>query len=220
MIVGNHSGGIPVDGAMVLCSLLLDKEPPRLGHGMVEKFAQRLPFLSSWFSRSGQFTGLPENAARLLEDDRLVLVFPEGVRGVGKLYRDRYELTPFGTGFLRLALRTKSPIVPFAFIGGEEALPTLFHLKTVARLVGLPYIPVPVHLLPVPLPVRCEIHFGQPLFFDGTGNESDEDIRRLVAQVSDSVAGLIAQGREERSQRHPADSEEGPEPSEPEEPQP
>lgn len=198
MVVGNHSGGLPVDGAMVISSLFLEMDPPRLAQGMVEKFAQRWPFISYWFSRIGQFAGLPEHADRLLEDDRVLLVFPEGARGTGKLFRDRYQLMRFGTGFMRLALETNSPIVPFAFVGGEEALPTAFHLKKLARLLGVPYIPVPPYFLPIPMPVHCEIYYGAPMYFEGSGNETDEVIEEYVQQVKIRIAELIAQGRRER----------------------
>ena len=195
MVVGNHSGGLPVDGAMVLTSLLLEMSPPRLGHGMVEKFASRWPFVSYWFNRVGQLTGLPEHAERLLEDDRVLMVFPEGARGTGKLYKDRYKLVRFGTGFIRLAMKTKSPIVPFAFIGGEEAIPTIFHLNRLARVIGVPYIPVASHLLPVPLPIRCQIFYGEPLVFEGTGAEADDVIEGYVEVVQDRIRALIDQGR-------------------------
>ncbi len=201
MVVGNHSGGLPVDGGMVLTSLLLDHEPPRLAHGMVEKFAQRWPFVSTWFSRVGQFTGLPEHAVALLEDDRILMVFPEGARGTGKLYRDRYELVGFGTGFMRLALQTGSPIVPFAFVGGEEALPTKFHLKSIARRLGLPYIPVPGYLLPFPMPIACDIYYGEPLLFDGTGAEADRVIEGYVDRVKARIVELIDEGRVARRRR-------------------
>lgn len=195
MVVGNHSGGLPVDGAMVLTSLLLGLETPRLGQGMVEKFANRWPFISHWFSRIGQFTGLPEHAERLLEDERCLVVFPEGVRGTGKLYKDRYKLVRFGSGFMRLALATKSPIVPFAFIGGEEAIPTIMHLKGLAKLVGAPYIPVSVYGLPIPLPVSCQIFYGEPMVFEGNGDEPDEVIYEYVSQVQERIEALIKEGR-------------------------
>ncbi len=198
MVVGNHSGGVPVDGGMVIASLFLEMEPPRLAQGMVEKFAQRWPVVSHWFSRVGQFTGLPEHAARLLRDDRLLMVFPEGVRGTGKLYKDRYQLVRFGTGFMRLAMETGTPIVPFAFIGGEEALPTMMHLKRLARLTGAPYIPIPPYLLPVPMPVHCEIYYGEPMVFEGDGSEADEVIEGHVQQVKDRIRQLIERGRAER----------------------
>lgn len=201
MIIGNHSGGLPVDGGMIIASLLLDHEPPRLLHGMVEMFAQTWPFVSTWFSRLGQLSGLPEHAVRLLEAERALLVFPEGARGTGKLYKDRYTLERFGTGFMRLSLQTRSPIVPFAFIGGEEALKTIYHAKFLARVSGAPYWPVPPHILPVPLPVRCAIHFGEPLLFDGDGTESDEVIIGYVEQVKRAILALIERGRTLRRDR-------------------
>lgn len=200
MVVGNHSGGLPVDGAMVLASLLMELDQPRLGQGMVEKFANRWPFVSHWFSRVGQFTGLPEHAHRLLEDDRCLMVFPEGARGTGKLYKDRYQLVRFGTGFMRLALSTDTPIVPFAFIGGEEALPTIFHLKRLANLIGAPYIPISAYGLPIPLPIPCQIFYGAPMKFEGDGSETDEEILEFVDEVQVEIENLIERGRTWRRQ--------------------
>ena len=198
MLVGNHSGGVPVDAGMLLGAGFFDMEPPRLVHGMVDKFANRWPIVSQWFNRIGQFTGLPEHAVRLLRDERLLMVFPEGTRGTGKLYKDRYELVRFGTGFMRIALEADAPIVPFAFVGGEEAMPTIFHLKRIAKLLGIPYIPVPPHLLPVPLPVHCEIHVGEPMKFDGDGSEADETIKEYIERVKRRIAELIDKGRAHR----------------------
>src|SRR5256885_2001642 len=118
MLIGNHSGGVALDGGMVLASMLLDLDPPRLAQGMAEKFMNMIPFMSQYSARCGQFTGLPEHATRLLDDERLLMVFPEGARGTAKLYWERYSLVNFGTGFMRLSLATGTPIVPFAFIGG------------------------------------------------------------------------------------------------------
>lgn len=199
MLISNHSGGIPTDAGMILASIFFDHEPPRLAHGMVEKFAQNWPFMAPWFSRVGQLPGLPEHAKRLLQDGRLLMVFPEGARGTGKLYRDRYQLVRFGTGFMRIALETKVPIVPLAFIGGEEAVPTVYHAKTLAKLMKAPYVPITPYLLPLPLPVHCEVHYGEPLHFEGTGNEPDDVIAGYVAQVKESVEQLIAVGRGSRS---------------------
>jgi len=198
MLVGNHSGGVPVDAAMLFSAGFFELEPPRLIHGMVDKFANRWPVVSQWFSRIGQFTGLPEHAVRLMRDDRLLMVFPEGTRGTGKLYEDRYELVRFGTGFMRLALQADTPIIPFAFVGGEEAMPTMFHLESLAKMLGAPYIPVPPHLLPIPLPVHCEIHVGEPIDFDGDGSEADATIRNYIEKVKEEIRGLIDSGREHR----------------------
>ncbi len=152
MLVGNHSGGYAIDGAMVVASCFFELEPPRLAQGMAEKFIHRLPVASSWASRCGHITGLPEHAERLLEDERLLLVFPEGARGTAKLHHERYSLVDFGTGFMRLALKTSTPIIPFAFLGGGSAVPTVVNLYALGRAIGVPYIPLTPYLLPVPLP--------------------------------------------------------------------
>ncbi|MBJ6765515.1 acyltransferase family protein [Myxococcaceae bacterium JPH2] len=201
MLVGNHSGGVAVDGAMVLTSTLLEMDPPRLSQGMVERFIHKFPVASLWASRTGQFTGLPEHARRLLEDDRLLMIFPEGARGTAKLFRDRYSLVDFGTGFMRMALQTRSPIVPFAFLGGGSAIPTIFNAYALGRLLGVPYVPLTPYLLPVPLPVRLEIHYGEPLHFQGTGDEEDHVIEGYVQQVKQAITRLIETGRQERQHR-------------------
>ncbi len=200
MLVGNHSGGYAIDGAMVLASLMLDMNPPRLGQGMAEKFLNAAPLASLWTSRTGQFTGLPEHAERLLNDERLLMVFPEGARGTAKLFDQRYSLVDFGTGFVRLAMKTKTPIVPFGFIGGGEAVPTVRNSKTLGRLLGVPYVPLTPYGLALPLPVHCQVHYGAPMVFEGTGNEDDATIVSYVGQVKASIAQLIDQGRIVRAQ--------------------
>ena len=201
MLIGNHSGGLPVDAGMVIASLFFEHEPPRHCHGMVEKFAQNWPFISPLFSRIGQLAGLPEHAVRILEAERLLMVFPEGARGTGKLYKDRYKMVRFGTGFMRIAMQTKTPIIPFGFVGGEEALPTIYHAKLLAQLTGAPYWPVPPYLLPVPRPFPCDLHFGEPMYFEGDGTETDEVIEGNVEQVKQRIAMLITDGREARRRR-------------------
>jgi 1-acyl-sn-glycerol-3-phosphate acyltransferase len=201
MLVGNHSGGVAVDGAMVLTSTMLEMDPPRLAQGMVERFLHNFPVSSLWASRTGQFTGLPEHAKRLLEDDRLLMIFPEGARGTAKLYPQRYSLVDFGTGFIRLALQTRSPIIPFAFLGGGAAIPTVFNARALGKLLGVPYVPITPYLLPLPLPVQLEIHYGEPLVFQGTGDEEDHVIEGYVAKVKARIAGLIERGRAERHDR-------------------
>ena len=202
MLVGNHSGGIAVDGAMVLASTFLEMDPPRLAQGMVEKFLPRFPFANLWTSRTGQFPGLPEHARRLLEEDRLLMIFPEGARGTAKLFHERHSLVDFGTGFMRLALQTRTPIVPLAFIGGGEAVPTMFNLKSLGRLLGVPYVPVTPYLLPLPLPVPLEVYYGEPLVFSGTGDEDDDVILGYVEQVKQRIARLIERGRAEYGRNH------------------
>ena len=201
MLVGNHAGGVALDAGTVIASMFFDLEPPRLAQGMVEKFVNRFPFMSKWTARAGQFTGLPEHAARLLEDERMLMVFPEGARGTAKLFPERYSLVDFGTGFLRLALETDTPIVPFAFIGGGEAIPTMVNAYELGKKLGAPYIPITPYLLPIPLPVPLSVHCGKPMRFPGNGHEEDEVIVQWVEEVKQEIGRLIEEGLEERKRR-------------------
>jgi 1-acyl-sn-glycerol-3-phosphate acyltransferase len=200
-LVGNHSGGWALDGIMVIASAFFELEPPRLAQGMAEKFIHKLPFFSSFSNRIGQFTGIPEHAVRLLEDERLLLVFPEGARGTAKLFRDRHSLVGFGTGFVRLALQTNTPIVPFAFVGGGEAIPTIANLYGVGRLFGVPYVPVTPYGLAIPLPVSLQILYGAPIVLEGSPHDTDDVIARQVERVRSRIADLMKQGRELRERK-------------------
>ncbi len=201
ILVGNHSGGVAIDGAMVSSSTLLDAEPPRLLHGMIDKFIHQFPGASRVMSRTGQFTGNPDQAKRLLNDDRLLLVFPEGARGTAKLAKDADSLVGFGTGFMRLALETKSPIIPFGFVGGGEALPTIANLKRLGRMLGVPYIPITKWIFLVPKPTRFQLLYGKPMIFEGSGHERDEVVNAMVDQVKERIRGLIRQGRQLREKQ-------------------
>lgn len=206
MLVGNHSGGYAIDAGLMIASMLLDMQTPRLAQGMAEKFINKLPVASLWTSRVGQFTGLPEHASRLLEDDRLLMVFPEGARGTAKLFTERHSLVNFGTGFVRLALQTKTPIVPTAVLGGGEALPTVMNAYSLGRLVGAPYVPITPYLLPVPLPAHFDIYYGEPVVLEGEGDEEDEVIQRHVDRVKARIAAMIEAGVDARKRRGPFDT--------------
>lgn len=201
MLVGNHSGGVAIDGVMVMATCFFELDPPRLAQGMAEKFIVRVPGFGSLTTRMGQFPGLPEHAKRLLEDERMLMVFPEGARGTAKLAKDADSLVRFGTGFMRLALETNTPIVPFGFVGAGDALPTVANLYRIAKLFGVPYFPVTRYLLPVPKPTIFQLLFGKPLVFEGTGKESDGEIDERVEQVKTAIAGLVRQGRALREKR-------------------
>ena len=198
MLVGNHSGGVAIDGAMVHASQFLEMNPPRLAQGMAEKFLNKVPFASQITNRCGHLTGLPEHAERLLADERMLMVFPEGARGTAKLYKDRYSLVQFGTGFVRLAMKMKTPIVPFAFLGGGEAVPTISNAVSLGKLLGVPYIPVTPWLFAIPIPVKLEVYYSAPMSFEGTGSEEDEVVLQHVAKVKERIAALIDVGRRRR----------------------
>lgn len=199
MLIGNHSGGVALDAGIVVASMFFDMEPPRLGQGMVEKFVNRIPFFAQWSIRAGHLTGLPEHAERLLEEERLVIVFPEGARGTAKLYNERYSLVRFGTGFMRSRSRRSRPS-SLSFIGGGDAIPTIANSYALGKLVGAPYVPITPYLLTLPLPVSLVIKYGEPMVFEGNGSEDDEVIAGYVEQVRERIAELIDAGRHLRDQ--------------------
>jgi 1-acyl-sn-glycerol-3-phosphate acyltransferase len=198
MLVGNHSGGVAIDGMMVIASQFFEMEPPRLAQGMAEKFLNQMPFASQITSRLGHLTGLPEHAERLLADERMLMVFPEGARGTAKLYKERYSLVGFGTGFMRLAMKMNTPIVPFAFLGGGEAVPTISNAYALGKLLGVPYIPVTPWVVALPIPAKLEIYYSAPMRFEGTGAEEDDVVGGYVEQVKSRIAQLIDVGRKRR----------------------
>lgn len=198
VLVANHSGQLPFDAAMLTVALLLEKDPPRVLRALVERWIPTLPFVSTFMARVGQIVGTPENCRRLLAADEAILVFPEGVRGLNKPFSERYRLQGFGAGFMRLALESGAPVVPVAVVGAEEQAPSLLDLKPLARMLGFPAFPITPTLLPLPLPVRYHIHFGEPMRFEGSADDDDAEIERKVAQVERNVKALIDKGLLER----------------------
>jgi 1-acyl-sn-glycerol-3-phosphate acyltransferase len=204
MFVANHSGQIPIDGALIAAAVAVEGRPPRIVRSMVERWVPSLPFVSVFMARCGQVLGNPENSRRLLESEEAILVFPEGVRGISKLYKDRYKLQEFGAGFMRLAMETGTPIVPVAVIGAEEAIPAIYNWKGLARLLRIPSFPItPTFpwLLAAglfPYPVRIRIRFGEPLIFSGDPDDEDEVIDAKVAKVKSCIEGMLDKGLAER----------------------
>ncbi|PTL77718.1 lysophospholipid acyltransferase family protein [Vitiosangium sp. GDMCC 1.1324] len=198
LLISNHSGQLPMDGAMIGVSLLLEAEPPRAIRSMVEKWVPSLPYVSTFMARVGQIVGTPENCRRLLEADEAILVFPEGVRGLGKLWPQRYQLQEFGLGFMRLALETDTPIVPVAVVGAEEQAPALMDVKPVAKLLGFPTFPVTVTGLPLPLPTKYRIYFGDPLRFTGRPDDEDSELDKKVRTVKTAIQTMLNQGLKDR----------------------
>jgi 1-acyl-sn-glycerol-3-phosphate acyltransferase len=140
----------------------------------------------------------------MLENDECVMVFPEGVRGISKTFRQRYQLQRFGLGFLRLALETRAPIVPVGIVGSEEQVPTAANLEGLGRALGLPALPIP-YTLPLlgifgllPLPTKYHIWFGEPMTFEGDSRDEDAAIEGRVEQVRAAIAALLQQGLEAR----------------------
>jgi len=200
LIIANHSGQVPIDGMLIGTSMILECNPPRLVRAMVEKWAPGLPFVSTFFSRLGQVTGDHHNCRELLENDECVMVFPEGVAGSGKTIFKRYELQKFGTGFIRLALETKTPILPVAVIGCEESLPSISDLNPFAKKMGIPYIPIiPTGL--IPLPTKVTLRFADPISFQADPDCSDAEVEKMVEQVKNAIRLEIELGLKARGEK-------------------
>jgi len=198
MLISNHSGQLPLDGAMIAMSLLLEAEPPRVVRAMVEKWAPTLPFVAPFFARIGQVVGTPENCRRLLAAGETIMVFPEGTRGLNKTYDKRYRLQEFGSGFMRIAVETQTPVLPVAVIGAEEQAPALFDFKQVAKIFGFPALPITPTLVPLPLPVKYRLWFGEPMRFSGTAHDDDAELERKVSEVKRAIETLLKRGLKSR----------------------
>lgn len=207
LLVANHGGQVPIDGMLVAMAMILEGEPPRLTRGMVERWFPSIPFISTLFVRCGQMVGDHRNCRTLLEREECVLVFPEGLKGIAKSYRERYQLQRFGTGFVRLALETRTPIVPVAVIGCEEAYPAIAKLEGPLKRFGIPHLPItpffPLFgpLGALPLPTRVTLRFGEPIRVTGDPDASDAEIEGEVQRVKSALqteinAGLAKRGKD------------------------
>ena len=197
LVVANHSGTLPLD-AMMTSLALLDHHPAHrhlrlLGADLVFK----LPFVAPMARKAGNTLACNADAERLLGAGELVGVFPEGFKGIGKPFSERYKLQRFGRGgFVSAALRAGVPIIPCSIVGAEEIYPMIGNLKTVARLLGLPYAPItPTFPLlgplgAVPLPSKWIIEFGEPIETAGLGAAAAED-PMLVFNLTDQVRETI-----------------------------
>jgi 1-acyl-sn-glycerol-3-phosphate acyltransferase len=198
LLVSNHAGSLfPFDASMIGMAIMKRHPLPRWTRFLVLDWAFALPFISSFMRRVGGVPASPHNATRLLEQDELVAVFPEGIKGTGKPFSERYRLQRFGRGgFVEVALRARAPIVPVAVVGSEEIYPKLAESRALARATGAPFVPLtptfpwlgPAGL--IPLPSRWRIEFCQPIGVAGHPPESAED-RRVVFDLSERVRSTI-----------------------------
>jgi 1-acyl-sn-glycerol-3-phosphate acyltransferase len=209
VLVSNHSGVLPWDGAMIAAAVYED-HPLRQGRVVRNLFLDWFsaqPFLAPLFTSLGQMAGIPENAIRLLEDDELVCVFPEGARGVSKPFYQRYQLARFGRGgFVKIALRTGAPLIPVAVVGAEEIYPMFVNASPLARMFNLPLFPItPTFpwlgpLGAVPLPTRWTITFCPPISTAEYGPDAADD-PLAVFMLSEQVRNTIQQTLDEQVAR-------------------
>jgi 1-acyl-sn-glycerol-3-phosphate acyltransferase len=197
LVVGNHSGTVPVDGLMTMFAVheTTGRHLRPLGADLVFK----LPFVSELARKAGATLACSEDAHRMLRDGELAAVWPEGFKGIGKPYSERYKLQRFGRGgFVSAAIRTGVPIVPCSIVGAEEIYPLVGNIPSLARLLGVPYIPItpffpllgPLGM--VPLPSKWIIEFGEPIRTDSYDPGAADD-PMLVFNVTDQVRESIQQ---------------------------
>jgi 1-acyl-sn-glycerol-3-phosphate acyltransferase len=201
LIVANHSGVLPYDGLMIKVAVRHEHPARRECRMLALDMFALLPFLAPMLAKHGDIRAHPENAERVLGKGELVGVFPEGAKGVGKRFRQRYKLARFGRGgFVRIALRTGAPMIPCAVVGAEEIHPVIAKADWVGRPLGLPYFPItPTFPLlgplgVVPLPTKWSLDFAEPLPTAQYGPEAAEDpilVNRLTEQVRTTIQLLI-----------------------------
>jgi 1-acyl-sn-glycerol-3-phosphate acyltransferase len=198
LLVANHAGGLwPIDGVMTM--LAVHEEHP--GHRFLRTLGADLlfntPVAGEFARKSGSTVACTPDAERLLGNGELVGVWPEGFKGIGKPYSERYKLQRFGRGgFVTAALRMGVPIIPVSIVGSEEVHPVLGNAKTLARVLNLPYFPLtptfpwlgPAGL--IPLPSKWFIEFGEPIATDGYGRAGADD-PMLVFELTDRVRETI-----------------------------
>jgi 1-acyl-sn-glycerol-3-phosphate acyltransferase len=206
LFVANHSGLLPYDGLVV--AHLVERGTGRRPRFLVADWLVTLPFAQPWLARVGGVRACRENAHRLLRRGHSVVAFPEGVKGAAKVFADRYRLQRFGRGgVLRVAIEAGVPLVPVSVVGAEEAHPILFKLHSLARTVGLPFLPVtptfpwlgPLGL--VPLPSKWVVRFGAAVATDGLGAQAADDevlVSRMTEELRAQIQAMLDTDRRSR----------------------
>jgi len=197
LVVSNHSGTLPVDAAMTM--FIVHEQTGRFLRPLGADLVFRLPFVSTIARKGGATLACNEDAERMLAGGELVGVWPEGFKGIGKPFSERYKLQRFGRGgFVAAALRTRVPIVPLSVVGAEEIFPLVGNIPALARLLGVPYVPI-TPLFPwlgplgmVPLPSKWLMEFGEPIRTDEYDDGAADD-PMLVFNVTDQVRETIQQ---------------------------
>lgn len=198
IVAANHSGTLPIDGAMLWRDLVMSLG--RVPRPVADYFVPTVPFAGTLFARSGMVGGSRGNVRALLEAGELLMIFPEGVPGIAKHFRERYRLQEWRVGHAEMAIRYRAAVIPAAIIGAEEQMPLIGRLTRPGRWLGFPYLPVT--LTPIPLPVRYHIHYGEPMLLHRNHRPEDADdpqvVHEAAGRVRDAVQALIEKGLAER----------------------
>ncbi|KAA0233057.1 MAG: hypothetical protein JJLCMIEE_02914 [Acidimicrobiales bacterium] len=198
LLVANHAGAIPSDAPAIMHGI--EKELGRPVYGLADNLFKSIPLIGTMWARVGGVAGHPDNAYRLLREQRqLVLVFPEGAKGPGKTWNERYRLRRFGRGgFVEIAMRAGVPVVPIAFVGAEESMPIVFRLQTLAKVFGLPYAPVTANVLALGpagaltyFPAKFKIRVLEPVEFKDVLPNQERYSRNRVMDESEAIREKI-----------------------------
>jgi 1-acyl-sn-glycerol-3-phosphate acyltransferase len=190
ILVANHAGVLPVDAALLCLDVLRRADPPRIPRPIVEHFVPRIPVVATAFARCGAVSGTRTNVSYLLEHEELLAIWPEGLSGPAKHFRDRYRLQRWSVGFAEYAIRYRAPIIPVAILGAEESWPLAARLRTI-RAFGAPYWPIPY--VPLPLPAHYRIQYGKPMRLDRDHVPADADDPETVAAAAERVRAALQQ---------------------------
>jgi 1-acyl-sn-glycerol-3-phosphate acyltransferase len=192
LFVGNHSGLLPVDAGMLSVALLNHHKSPLLVRYLVTDWFFTVPGMKDWVTETGQVRATLDNATRLLAKNEFVGIYPEGLRGVGKTWKERYRMIDFHPGFVQLAIATQTPIIKVATVGGDEIFPNFVNIKELGRLIKFPFFPItpgfpwlPFPLYMFPLPVRWMINIHAPIKLDYPPEKAHD--RKLVLQIAREI---------------------------------
>jgi 1-acyl-sn-glycerol-3-phosphate acyltransferase len=190
LLVANHAGAIPSDAPVIMHGI--ESELHRPVYGLADHMFKAVPVVGTMWSRAGGVAAHPENAYRLLrEQQQLALVFPEGTKGTGKVYTERYKLRRFGRGgFVEIAMRAGVPIIPIAVVGSEEAMPIVAKVSSLAKLIGVPYVPITANMLVlgpvgglVPFPAKMRLQVLDPITFDVPADQDRYSKSRVMEEA-------------------------------------
>lgn len=197
MVTSNHSGQIAIDAMLIATAFATEMEPPRILRSMVERFFTALPWVGTLAAEGGAVLGDRQNCLNLLSRGHSVLVFPEGVRGVAKSTFDFYKLQRFTRGFFRMALTSQTKILPVAVVGAEEIFPWVYQAKGVAKLLGLPALPISPLYLPLPSPI--DIIIGEPYAIPDVSPEApDKEIDVHIDKIRTQIRHMTNEGLKNR----------------------
>jgi len=191
LLVANHAGAIPTDAATIMHGI--EEELGRPVYGLADYLLRSVPVVGTLCARGGGVAAHPDNAYRILRDGQLALVFPEGTKGTGKPYTERYQLRRFGRGgFVEIAMRAGVPVVPIAVIGNEESMPIIASSSWLAKLLGLPYAPLTANMVAfgplgavLPFPVKMRFKVLEPVHFDVDADAERYPRSRILTEAEE-----------------------------------